>query len=384
MFAKRQGFIISQLFFFLLGAFLPPAQAQTPAKSPYAKDILLKVVNLNALSTKEVAQAIKQRGVSFQLTEEISVEFQTAGARPELLEAMRRNYRAPMPPKPAVEKPAVVATAPKESAEKSPAETGNPTTVPAGAPLSKIEIIAMLQSGATPSRVEQFIEVRGIAFMLTPEISRELIAAGGNRSLLGAISEIGVSAEPNTVATTTAEEEAKAAGSTVLSYEDLTDLATAAIQDKNTNYAIILLQKAIKLDDKNPIGHQLLGFAYLYGTNNVAAAESAMRSAIERDGAAAFQVLHDHDGIFGNYTKGTLFVTKKGVTYKADDGKDTFEATDAQIKSIDINDFVGVVYGAFHLKVAPGKNKKPRTFNFAPATRKKEEARLAIALVKHY
>ena len=361
--------------------------AQTPApKSPYEKDVLLKVVRLNALSTREVVQAIKRRGVNFQITDETSSEFQLAGARPELIEAMRNNYRAVSAAKTEPgEKPPEIAETAKQPVENKDPTTSKPANVPAGEPLSKSEIIAMLQGGVAASRVEQFVEVRGVTFSLTPEISREITAAGGNRSLLGAISEIGVTAKstPAPSSVLPADVSAKATNATTLSYDDLTDLATAAIQDKNSNYAITLLQKAIKLDDKNPIAYQLLGFAYLYGTDNFAAAEKAMRTAIERGGTAALKVIHDHDGFFGNYTKGTLFVTRTGVTYKADDGIDTFEATDAQIKDIDINDFVGVVYGAFHLKVE-GKDKDPHNFNFAPATRKKKEARLAIALIKSY
>jgi hypothetical protein len=383
MFEKRQIFIsICILFLLCFTTLNTVAQTQT-GKSPYDKELLLKVVRLNALSTKEVALAIKQRGVNFQITDAVNTEFQRAGARPELIEAMRRNYRAPLPVKTEPREPTKeIAETSKEPEEKNSSDSGKPANVPPGAPLSKNEIIAMLQGGVAPSRVEQFIEARGVTFSITPEIAREITAAGGNRSLLGAITEVGVTEKPNPASTPATPAEEATKGSTTLSYDDLTDLATAAMQDKNSNYAITLLQKAVKLDDKNPLAYQLLGFAFLYGTDNFAAAESAMRAALERGGAAAFQVIHDHDGFFGDHTKGTLFVTKAGVTYKADDGKDTFEATAAQIKGVDINDFVGVVYGAFHLKVIQGKNKKPRTFNFAPATKKKEEAQLAISLIK--
>src|SRR2546423_3536779 len=47
----------------------------------------------------------------------------------------------------------------------------------------------MLQAGSPSSRVEQFVEVRGVSFQVTPEIAREITAAGGTRSLVGAITE---------------------------------------------------------------------------------------------------------------------------------------------------------------------------------------------------
>src|SRR5215470_13696192 len=67
--------------------------AQMQAKNPYDKDRMLKVVQLNALSTQEIVQAIQQRGVNFQTTPEVETEFRQAGARPEVIDAMRANYR---------------------------------------------------------------------------------------------------------------------------------------------------------------------------------------------------------------------------------------------------------------------------------------------------
>jgi hypothetical protein len=71
-----------------------------------------------------------------------------------------------------------------------------------------------------------------------------------------------------------------------------------------------------------------------------------MRAAIERGGAAAFHVYHDHDGAFGSYCEGSFFVTKTGVSFQANDGRDTF--------------------------------------NFAPNTRSKAESQLIIRLISGY
>ena len=56
-------------------------------------------------------------------------------------------------------------------------------------PLSKSEIVTMLQGGIAPTRVEQFVEKRGVSFQVTPEVAREIKAAGGTNSLVGAITE---------------------------------------------------------------------------------------------------------------------------------------------------------------------------------------------------
>ena len=166
-------------------------------------------------------------------------------------------------------------------------------------------------------------------------------------------------------------------------YDDLTDQATSALKANNTEGALGLLQQAISLDASRPTAYQLLGFVQLYGKNDIAAAEKSMREAIERGGSAAFRVFHDHaNGSFTETCSGSLFITKTDVTYKADDGRDTFDAEDSNIKEIKTNVFVGSDRGAFHIKVKREKDSK--NYNFAPLTKKKDESKLIIALVKSY
>ena len=108
-----------------------------------------------------------------------------------------------------------------------------------------------------------------------------------------------------------------------------------------------------------------------------------MRAAIERGGAAAFHVYHDHDGSFNNYCEGSFFITKTGVSFKANDGRDTFEAADSNIKEAKVNGFVGSEYGAFHVKPVQKINGRDN-FNFAPNTRDKAESQLIIRLIQGY
>ena len=354
----------------LLVALLTAASALTQNKTPYDKDRLLRVVKLNALSTQEVIQNVEQRGVDFQTTAAVEGEFRQAGARPELIEALRRNYRAPAAP-------------PPSNTSKPPASTstGKPSAgVPAGPPLSKSEIITMLQGGLPAARVEQFVEVRGVNFAITPDVSREITAAGGNRSLLGAITE----KAPGTVSTPPTRTLARPPAGP--DYDDLNDQAIAAMQANNFSGAIRLLQQAAAMDSAKPTAFQLLGYAQLYSpTQDVVSAERSMRAALERGGGGVFRVYHDHDGFFNSFCQGSFFVTKTGVTFKADDGNHTFAAQDPQIKSSGINDFVGSQYGAFNLKVFQDESKnKTKTYNFAPATRKKAESNLILTLIKSY
>jgi hypothetical protein len=354
-------------------AFLTASVALAQAKPPYDKERLLQVVKLNAISTQEVIQNIEQRGVAFQTTPAVEGEFRQAGARPELIEALRRNYRTPAPP--TSNNPTKPPVSPGPS---KPPITG----VPAGPPLSKSEIITMLQAGLPAARVEQFVEVRGVNFPVTPDVSRDITAAGGNRSLLGAITEKAPGA-PSGPTTRVPPPRTPAAGP---DYDELNEQAIASMQANNFSHAVQLLQRAAAVDSSKPTAFQLLGYAQLYGVNqDVVSAERSMRAAMDRGGNGVFRVYHDHDGFFNSYCQGSFFVTKTGVTFKADDGNHTFAAQDEQIKSSSVNDFVGSQFGAFNVKVFQDATKnKTKTYNFAPATRKKTESNLILTLIKSY
>jgi hypothetical protein len=431
---------------------LASSTTQAQANNSYDKDRILKVVRLNALSTKEIVQAIQRRGVSFAMTPDVEAEFLAVNAPPSVIEALRANYRP----------------ASASAATSSPARsTGRtPSNVPSGPPLGKNEIITLLQSGAPPARVEQVVEARGVDFHLTPEITREIMSAGGTRSLVGAISEkgaapsqpsgsstgsysgIGASMEDRTIGgqtyifiTATAPNSPAAhagllrgdrlvevdgqpvmgrsadaivnlvrgpSGSTVNAafptgpntgsntgpnYDELTDQATATIANALTasdvtsaNYAVNLLQQALRLDPSRPTAYQLLGYLQLYGFHNIVLAEQSMRAAIERGGSAVFYVAHDDGGVFSSSCQGSFFISKTSVSYKASNSGHAFETEKSKIEEAKLNSLVGANLNAFHLKVkfAEGGKEKSKTFNFAPATRSKEEANLVVSLIRSY
>ncbi|MEK6288579.1 MAG: hypothetical protein AABO57_22915 [Acidobacteriota bacterium] len=351
----------------MLFALMMTGAASMQAKQPYDKDKLLRVVQLNALPTTEVVQAIQQRGVDFQLTSGVESEFRGAGARPEVVDAIRSNYRAASPP-PRTSSPG----------NSPPATPRPPANVPAGPPLAKNEIVTLLQSGVPTTRVEQFVEARGVSFSITPQIAREIKAAGGDNALIGAITGKASETAPTSPGPSAPARHNVPAGP---DYDDLTDKALAAMQANNTALAVRLLQQAVNLDSSKPQAYGLLGFAQLYGNHDSLAAERSMRAAIERGGGAPFRVYHDHDKFFNTFCQGSLFVSKRNVTFRADDGNHTFEATRSDIKEAKINGFVGAQYGAYHLKVGAGKG---TTYNFAPATRQKSEATLTIGLIDSY
>ena len=349
------------------------AAAQT-AKKPITKKGLTDAVKINGLTTQELVQQIERRGVDFEMTPDAESDLRSVGARPEVVEAARSNYRAP-------------ATAPAV-ATRTPARTSNTPpsnfNVPSGPPLSKSEIVTMLQAGSPSSRVEQFVEVRGVNFQVTPEIAREITAAGGTRSLVGAITEKstaetasndGNSGSPFGAATD--------ARNNAPDYDDLIDRANSAAASQDFAGALRYAQQAAQLDPQQPTAYSIIGTIALYYGQNVNTAEQAMRAAIERGGAAAFHVYHDHNGSFGDYCEGSFFITKTGVSFKANDGRDTFETADSNIKEAKVNAFVGSEVGAFHIKPLQKINGRDN-FNFAPLSRSKVESDLIIRLIKSY
>ena len=345
----------------ILIAMLSAGVARMQGKKPYDQGTLLRVVQLNALPTNEVVDKINERGVDFKMTSQVESEFKSAGARPEVIQAMRSNYR----------------TATTPSTHEAPPNNPRPSAnVPAGPPLSKAEIVTMLQGGLPTARVEQFVEARGVNFAMTPQIAREIKDAGGNNALIGAITAKAKEPEPSR--TNTPPHRTIPAGP---DYDELTDKAIAAMQANNHYVAINLLQQAVTIDSSKPQAYGLLGFAQLYGSHDAVAAERSMRAAIQRGGGAPFRVYHDHDGFFNKFCTGSLFVTRSNVSFRADDGNHTFEANRSDIKEAKPNGFVGSQYGSFHLKVVVG-SAKPVTYNFAPATRQKTEANLIIGLIE--
>ena len=341
----------------LVGLLVSPPLLDAQVKRPITKEGLVKAIQLNGLSTRELVQQIQARGVEFQMTPQIETELRGVGARPEVVEAARASYR-----------PAAGAAGRTTPGRTTP-------NVPAGPPLVQSEIMTLLQSGVGSARVEQVVEARGVSFSITPAISRQITSAGGTRALVGIIAANGPSRRTGPPASTAARRGPD--------YDDLTDQATTAFKANDASGALGLLQQAIGLDAARPTAYQLMGFVQLYGKNDMVAAEKSMREAIERGGSATFRIFHDHaNGAFTETCSGSLFITKTDVTFKADDGKDTFDAEDSDIKEIKTNTFVGSDRGAFHIRVKRERDSK--NYNFAPLTKKKDESKLIIALVKGY
>lgn len=69
--------------------------AQKYTGSPVTKDRLMKVISSKAYSLPEIVTTIEGHGVDFKLTSAVEDEFLAIKTRPQIIEAMKNNYRAP-------------------------------------------------------------------------------------------------------------------------------------------------------------------------------------------------------------------------------------------------------------------------------------------------
>ncbi len=96
MFSRK--IFISVFFFTLITFWIGFFSAYSLAQKnyigdPVTKNGLLDVLRSRQFKTSDIIEVINEQGVEFRLTAELQSELQKAGARSELIEAVRRNYR---------------------------------------------------------------------------------------------------------------------------------------------------------------------------------------------------------------------------------------------------------------------------------------------------
>ncbi|MFN7925606.1 MAG: TonB family protein [Bryobacteraceae bacterium] len=143
----------------VLGVGLVAAFAQSPPKPPIVREGFLRAVEIGGLTEDELIFYVSDRGVDFKLTGEERARVAKAGLGEKLFEALEKSYRAP-------------------KGAKAPE---------AGAPIGQEELLGWLRDGYDADSVEHAVEQRGVAFEVTPELSRGLESAGVRRSLIGVL-----------------------------------------------------------------------------------------------------------------------------------------------------------------------------------------------------
>ena len=328
--------------------------------SAVKKEKLISVLRSKQLQTREIVETIKSNGVDFQLTPTIETELIGAGARPEVIEAVRGNYRA------------AVATKPT-------ATTGSKTKF-SGNPLTKDAIVTLLENGVSDVQVRKNVEARGVSFQTTPQIISEIKKAGGSIALVNLIGASYVNLNKGN-----AGNNAAATVNPAAIYDSLIDKAVDLYDNKKDKQgALTTLQEAVKLNPNNARAYQLLGYMNLYGFNNFVEAERNMKESINRGGSAVFRVFHDHNGSFSEFCKGSLYIAKDTVRFESDDNIHTFQTTDADIQKIKTNSAFKRAFqsknGSFQIVLKSG-DKDNVKYSFAPLTNNIEESKMVIRLI---
>lgn len=373
--------------------------AQKYVGSPVTKPRLIGVLRSKSLQTREIVKILNESGADFQMTDSVESELVAAGARPEVLAAVRNNYRSASKPtnsnRPSNNSPnnsannsamtkagllrilkaksmsngaildnieqngvafqttsaderelAAAGASPAIIAAVKSSYRGGTQPTTGGAPLSKDAIVALLQNGISDAQVQQNVKNRGVSFKMSPSATQEIRSAGGSSSLVNLINIAYVSGdEGNNSGSNFGNNSASSGGS---NYDDYISqaietynndvVANASVGSSGRLRAIQTLQKAVQLNPNNPSAYQQLGFMTLYGTaNGFTAAEGFMRKAIELGGAAVLRVYHDHDGIFKDTCTGSLYIARDAVRFESDNNVHTFETTDANIQKVSMN-----------------------------------------------
>lgn len=78
--------------------------------------------------------------------------------------------------------------------ETKPASQSGPANIPkptlATKPLTKSEVITLLQVGTPTEKIERLVKQRGIAFRITPDVSLELSKSGANTRLMDMLNTV--------------------------------------------------------------------------------------------------------------------------------------------------------------------------------------------------
>lgn len=356
---KNCKFLIKAVFAFMIMLLASSALLAQYKGNPVKKEKLVSVLRSKQLQTRDIVTVIKSNGVDFQLTPAVEKELTTAGARPEVISAIRDNYRQ------AVKTNNVAASKTKFT----------------GQPLAKDAIVTLLQNGVADAQVRKNVEARGVSFKPNPQITAEIRKAGGSVALTNLIASSYVAPESaNAIVGSNF-----ASSGVADDYDALVDKAVSQYDvSKDTAGAIGSLQQAIKLDANNARAYQLLGYTYLYGQKNFAEAEKYMREAVTRGGSAVFRVFHDHDGLFSVTCQGSLYVAKDTVRFESDDNVHTFQTEDVNIKQVKMNSVFKTFYktksGSFKIVLKSGDSDSVK-FSFAPLTDNALESKMIIRLI---
>lgn len=254
----------------------------------------------------------------------------------------------------------------------------------AGNPVSKDKLIRQLRS--KQFQTKDFVNIlseNGVDFLLTPSVERELVAAGARPGVIEAVRKNYRRVSNNANVRRNGK---KVAGSPrPPTYNDLIEQAVYSYDNrKDTQGSSNILQRAIRLESRNPRAYQVLGFINLYGFINYAAAERNWRMAIALGGNAVFRVFHDHTGKFTDTCRGSLYISRSIIVFESDNNVHTFNTSIANVDEIKIDNSSTPLSREKHstYKIILRAGNDHAKFRFAPLTGNKEESKMVERLIR--
>ena len=255
-----------------------------------------------------------------------------------------------------------------------------------GAPVRKDKLIRALRSKQLQSQdIVAVITSNGVDFSLTPNVRKELIAAGARPEIIRAVENNRRSA-PNSGSIFASNDFDKIIieiDPPAPDYNELLEQAMHTFKDQNNpKSAVRYLETAIKMKPKDPKAYQMMGFVNLYGLNNVAAAQKFMRESISNGGSAVFRVYHDHKNRSMGRCTGSLYISPEKIRFESDNNVHTFETLTANVEGIKVDRAYRKNrenYPVFKVFFKFGK--RITNFRFAPVSGKEDESNMAARFI---
>ncbi|MCS7027096.1 MAG: hypothetical protein NZV14_20055 [Bryobacteraceae bacterium] len=152
------------------------ALLEASTSPPFTQQTLQEMLRTKKISPRQLVHSVRDRGVDFQLTQEIELELRKAGASADLLLAIQQNYRG-------------TSILPKTLASSS--------SLTPWKPLTQAEVVTLLQVDTPKERILELARRRGLAFRITPDVAEELKRVGADAKFLSALAQFAPTGTPN-------------------------------------------------------------------------------------------------------------------------------------------------------------------------------------------
>lgn len=163
----------------LLSVVLAATLTAADSNPPITREAVEETLKSGKASVQQLTHFVKLRGVDFQVSGEVETQLRKVGATPELLLAIKSNFRGST-------------VLPRSLAPTSPASSRSQ----ASKPLSKAEVVTLLQVETPGSRILDLAKQRGLGFRITPDVAEELKTAGADSKLLSSLAKYSPSGTP--------------------------------------------------------------------------------------------------------------------------------------------------------------------------------------------